>query len=244
MQKRRRVSHPKQTTMIMLLWAILFTVTIQISTFAYGTPPPTKEIDSNDQPTLPDLTHQYLALHAAESHGNTPEQASWISQGAYDEDHQLIPTFGWHSWDPDNGDFWWSPTGDGPALERANMLFFEAVTLYMTDQTASWMKLGQSLHLLQDMSTPAHAHADSHACLGGIGDCDAYETWLGDDDLTNTWNWINNNPPGSNWDMVFSQLPAWVDLSTDYKNPTRWCKPGIWWLLDWGTALGIGTTRD
>jgi len=217
MQTRRLVSHKKRTTIGFILMVILFTVFTRIPTFANETYPPEEGKNSIDQPTLPDLTHQFLAVHAAESHGNQPEQVNWISQGAYDEDHQLIPSFGWHSWDPDTGDFWWSPTGDGPALERANMLFGEAVSLYESDQGAAWMKLGQSLHLLQDMSTPAHAHADSHVCLLGIGDCDAYETWLGDDDLANTWTWINQNPPGPNWDIRITQLPEWVELSTDLK---------------------------
>jgi len=171
-----------------------------------------------DEPDLPDFSHQYLGAHAAESHGNTPEQIGWISQGAYDEDHQLIPTFGWHSWDPDTGAFWWSPTGDGPALERANTLFWEAVALYEADQEAAWLKFGQSLHLLQDVSTPAHAHADSHICLGGIGDCDAYETWLDDNDLINTWTWINANPPGSHFDIRFYEIPKWEHLTTDLAN--------------------------
>jgi hypothetical protein len=217
MQTRKRIIHKNQITIVLFLTAILIGATMKLTVFASELPPPEQGVDSEDQPTLPDLTHQYLAVHAAESHVNTPEQVSWISQGAYDEDHQFLPTFGWHSWDPDTGEFWWSPTGDGPALERANMLFWEAVNLYKSDQGASWMKLGQSLHLLQDMSTPAHAHADSHVCLGGIGDCDAYETWLGVDDLANTWTWINGNPPGPDWNMKFTQLPTYVDLSTDLK---------------------------
>lgn len=171
--------------------------------------------DEDYEPNLPDLSHQFLAIHAAQSHGNSTLQINLISQGAYDEDHQLIPTFGWHSWDPDTGDFWWSPTGDGPALERANMLFGEAVGLFITDQNSAWMKFGQSLHLLQDLSTPAHAHADSHVCLAGIGDCDAYETWLGDDDLVNTWNWINDNPSGTQYNMRFQDIPEWEELTQD-----------------------------
>lgn len=189
---------------------VLFVLVFATTTVAAEIPP--EDLNESKQPTLPDLTHQYLALHAAESHGNSSDQTVWIAQGAYDEDHQIPPTFGWHSWDPDTGRYWWSPTGDGPALERANMLFGEAVDLYASDSEAAWKLLGQSLHLLQDESTPAHAHADPHACIAGIGDCDAYETWLGENNLVNTWTWIDAHPPGIQWDMHFTELPNWFDL--------------------------------
>ena len=174
------------------------------------------EIDRIDQPDLPDTSHQFLALHAAESHGNTPEQAAWIAQGAYDEDHQSIPKFGWHGWDPDTGETWWSPLGYGPAPERANALFRRAVELHPTEPEAAWKKLVQSLHLLQDLSTPAHAHADPHVCA--LGDCDAYETWLGVDDLVNTLFWINLNPPDPTWNKSFTKIPTWNELTTDLKD--------------------------
>jgi hypothetical protein len=177
------------------------------------TPTPLDPIHLTNQPNLPDFTHQHLATFAAQSHGNSPDVVDWISQGAYNEDHQPIPTFGWHSWDPDTGEYWWSPLGDGPAIERANTLFWEAVNLYPSNPEAGWKKFGQSLHLLQDLSTPAHAHADAHICL--IGDCDAYETWLGDDDLVHTWDWINAHPPGFQWDMSFEEIPDWAELTDD-----------------------------
>ncbi len=174
-----------------------------------------EETDSGYQPSLPDLTHELLALHAAQSHGNSPEQIEWIAQGAYNEDHQLIPAQGWHGWDPDTGDFWWSPTGCGPAPKRANLLFWKAVDLWGRNPESAWKEFGQSLHLLQDLSTPAHAHADPHICL--LGDCDSYETWLGADDLTNTLFWINLNPPGPSWDKRFTDIPAWNNLTEDLK---------------------------
>lgn len=172
--------------------------------------------DGDEQPSLPDLTHELLAIHAAQSHGNTLEQINWIAEGAYAEDHQLFPTLGWHGWDPDTNEFWFSPTGSGPAPKRANKLFWVAVEQFETDQEKAWKTFGQSLHLLQDLSTPAHAHADPHICL--LGDCDSYETWLGVDDLVNTIVWINFNPPDPSWDKPFFKIPAWSDLSIDLKN--------------------------
>jgi len=165
-------------TPILILFSSNFVLTRRV--FA-DEPTPTNDITSELEPTLPEITHQYLGSYAAESHGNSLDQIEWIGQGAYDEDHQPFPMQGWHSWDPDNGDFWWFPLSSGTALERANILFWQAVEMHQTDVQGSWGLLGQSLHLLQDVSTPAHAHADSHICITNFypqPDCDYYETWL------------------------------------------------------------------
>lgn len=174
-----------------------------------------EEIDGDEGPSMPDLTHESLAIHAAQSHGNTPQQVEWIAQGSYAEDHNVIPTLGWHGWDPDTNDYWWSPTGCGPAPIRANHLFWEAVEMYETDQEKGWILFGKSLHLLQDLGTPAHAHADPHICL--LGDCDSYETWLGVNDLENTVFWFNQNPSGPSWSKRYTEIPTWNQLSTDLK---------------------------
>jgi len=179
----------RKTLIIMTPVILLFSSDFVLTQRAFADEPmQTGESEAEIKPTLPDVSHQYLGSHAAESHGNSPDQISWIAQGAYDEDHQPFPMFGWHSWDPDTGDFWWTPIVKGQALERANTLFWEAVRLHRSDVQGSWHKLEQSLHMVQDISTPAHAHADAHICINyRIGDCDAYESWLGINDHLNTF---------------------------------------------------------
>jgi len=202
-------------TPILILFSSNFVLTRRV--FA-DEPTPTNDITSELEPTLPEITHQYLGSYAAESHGNSLDQIEWIGQGAYDEDHQPFPMQGWHSWDPDNGDFWWFPLSSGTALERANILFWQAVEMHQTDVQGSWGLLGQSLHLLQDVSTPAHAHADSHICITNFypqPDCDYYETWLKFEDFINTLTWFNNNSPNQSWDMLYTEIPEWSELTPD-----------------------------
>jgi hypothetical protein len=172
-----------------------------------------------------------MAEHAAHSYGLTAEQVEWISQGAYDEDHcatdiyppagfWCIPAIpnGFHSWDPDTGAFWTEPSwwpAFGSGLTRANQLFSKAVDAYHSgDPEAAHLWLGRAMHMLGDVSTPAHVHLDTHL----PGDSDSYESWLGEDDHLNTRAWIDTNPPGSSWVTDFNDLPAWEDLSSDLQN--------------------------
>jgi len=71
--------------------------------------------------------------------------------------------------------------GTEPSSERA-MLFFNKSIEWMSGYTedakhAGFFVFGQSLHHVEDMSSPAHIHNDSHLTLGLDIDKDAYENW-------------------------------------------------------------------
>ncbi len=176
-------------------------------------------------PEMPDRSHQLLAEHAAQSHGLAPGQVAWIAQGAYDEDHCAFEPYppcipwipsGWHSWDPDTGQYWTDPPvwpDFGSGLVLADWLFGRAVEVYAGgSQEAAYRILGRAVHLLGDMATPAHVHLDTHL---PPFDMDPYELWLNEDDLANTQAWIAAHPPGPTWDLSFRDLPAWADLDAD-----------------------------
>jgi hypothetical protein len=175
-------------------------------------------------PEMPDESHRLLAEHAAQSHGLAAQQAGWIAQGAYDEDHcgftsyppcQFAIPNGHHSWDPDTGLWWevplWPDLGSG--LTRAHNLFSRGLEAREVGQTeAAYLWLGRAIHILGDMATPAHVHLDIHL---PPFDSDRYELWLNEDDLANTRIWIAGHPPGLAWDLEVSRLPAWSELDPD-----------------------------
>lgn len=183
------------------------------------------------KPQLPDTSHSLLGEHAAQSYGLSIEQIDWVSQGAWDEDHcataiyppagiWCLPAFngGYHSWDPDMGEFWSEPSlwpGFGSGLSRANLLFSNAVETYQSGNlAAAYLWLGRSIHMLSDISTPAHVNLDTHLPR----DEDSYELWLSEDGHLNTRSWINANPAGSMWIQDFKELPIWEELTGDLQN--------------------------
>lgn len=182
-------------------------------------------------PQMPDVSHSLLAEHAAQSHNLTIEQVGWVSQGAWDEDHCSLTLYpppgplcfpgipnGHHSWDPDTNTFWTEPAlwGDfGSGLSHAKNLFKRAVDAYSRgDFDAAYLWLGRAMHMLGDVSTPAHVHLDTHL----PGDADSYEGWLSENNHNNTSAWISAHPPGTQWDMDFHDLPTWDELSMDIQS--------------------------
>jgi len=176
-------------------------------------------------PDMPDRSHELLAAHAAQSHGWVDPQVAWIAQGAYDEDHCAFEPYppcvpwipsGWHSWDPDTGQYWTEPAGwpdFGSGLAHADWLFGRAVEAHAAgNEEAAYLLLGRAVHLVGDMATPAHVHLDTH--LPPL-DMDPYELWLNEDDLANTRAWLDAHPPGPEWDLSFRRLPGWADLGSD-----------------------------
>lgn len=180
------------------------------------------------EPQMPDVSHELLAEHAAQSHQMTPDQVGWLSQGAWDEDHCSLTIYppsgplcfpgipnGHHSWDPDTNLFWTEPAwwGDfGPGLEHADILFRRAVNAFEGGNApAAYLWLGRSVHMLGDAGTPAHVLLDTHL----PGDPDTYENWLSQDGQANTRAWIQANPPDPAWDMDFHMLPVWEALDIE-----------------------------
>jgi hypothetical protein len=180
---------------------------------------------------MPDVSHSLLAEHAAQSHNLPTEQVDWVSQGAWDEDHCSLTLYppsgplcflgipnGHHSWDPDTNLYWTEPAlwGDfGSGLSHANELFAQAVNAYgRGDTEAAFLWLGRAMHMLGDVSTPAHVNLDTHL----PGDADSYEGWLSENDYNNTFIWISTHPPGAQWDMHFYDLPAWDELGMEIQS--------------------------
>lgn len=194
---------------------------------AEGSPPLSGREESEVPiPQMGDVSHSFLAEHAAQSYSLDEDQTGWISQGAWDEDHCSLTIYppggplcfpgipnGHHSWDPDTDLFWTQPEwwGDfGSGLSHANDLFERALNAYHDGKHESaYLWLGRTMHLLGDMATPAHVLLDSHL----PGDDDSYENWLSEADHENTLSWIESNPPGEEWNFGFHNFPAWEQLS-------------------------------
>lgn len=207
---------------------------ITITLLSYGILPGNAQILELDEepptPQMGDVSHSLMAEHASSSYGLTNQQVEWVSQGAWDEDHCAVNPYppagplcfpaipsGHHSWDPDTNMFWDEPAwwGDfGSALRRAKILFNRAVAAYQNgQQTAAYLWLGRSMHLLGDMATPAHVLLDTHL----PGDSDKYEAWLSAGGQEKTLAWISANPPGSEWSLEYHHLPTWGQLSEDLR---------------------------
>jgi hypothetical protein len=201
---------------VLLISCLLFVLVLEMGIHTMAAPP---------LPEMPDESHQLLAEHAAQSHGLAGDILAWIGQGAWDEDHcQFDPyppcllwiTNGYHSWDPDTGDYWtepawWGQFGSG--LEHAGWLFDRAIEAQETGNLESaYRYLGRAIHMLGDMATPAHVHLDTHL---PPFDMDPYELWLGESDLSNTRAWIDQHPAGPGWNFDFHELPTWTELGQD-----------------------------
>ena len=102
---------------------------------------------------------------------------SLIRQGSIEEDN--FPNFGNHFFNPKTGDalgvLW------DTAPKRASDFWTEALADYRAGRTGdAFAKLGHVMHLLQDMTSPAHVHIDDHGTprLGHCeGDGDDFEIW-------------------------------------------------------------------
>mgnify|MGYP001821188123 CR=1 FL=1 len=174
---------------------------------------------------MPDESHRLLAEHSALSHGLGASLAAWIATGAYDEDHCVWTPYppcipyvpnGWHSWDPDTGEWWTEPAiwpDFGSGLVHADRLLLKALEKEEAGEAeAAYRYLGRAMHMLGDMATPAHVHLDTHL---PPFDTDPYEIWLGEDDRANTRAWITAHPAGPGWDLAFTGLPGWAELGAD-----------------------------
>ena len=190
---------------------------------ASGADPPMPQ--APNAPQMPDESHRLLAAHAAQSHGLAGDPVTWISQGAYDEDHCRFESYppcslwipsGWHSWDPDTDQYWTEPSfwpEFGSALVRAGEALDRAVAAAVSSHArAAYLYLGRAIHLLGDMATPAHVHLDTHL---PPFDSDPYELWLNEAGWANTYAWLAQQPPGPAWDLSFQELPAWSELNAD-----------------------------
>jgi hypothetical protein len=208
--------------MIRLVFIVCLILSLSTWPAAGDTPlPPTAPLG----PEMPDESHRLLAGHAALSHGLAGPLAGWIAQGAYDEDHCQMEPYppceawipnGWHSWDPDTGQYWTKPFfwwDFGSGLTRADQLLSRALDASASgDAQTAYLYLGRTIHMLGDMATPAHVHLDTHL---PPFDSDPYEVWLNQGNLANTRVWIDAQPAGPVWDLDFHHLPDWAELGMD-----------------------------
>jgi len=135
-----------------------------------------------------------------------PGSDSTLLEGAFDEDVDLLVhgaienPFG--QWEPflrhfcaggDGDEIYNGWLGYDSALEQAEAYWQTyVIDNYLSSRSLSYYYLGHVVHLLQDMSVPAHVHNDQH----GIGD-DEYEDWVGENshfqnydtaDVASSWN--------------------------------------------------------
>lgn len=87
-----------------------------------------------------------------------------ILQGSCDEDANWVSTFD-HFYNPHTGLNTY-PNARTTALESAAWHWGEAIRLHragaLRGPEGAWHRLGETLHLLQDMTSPAHIHDDVH----------------------------------------------------------------------------------
>src|SRR5262245_34480502 len=107
-----------------------------------------------------------------------------VRQGSIDED--ATPKFENHFYNPITGGKFSDNAQSAP--QRAADLWFQSVTNFRAPgrRLAAGDNLGAVMHLLQDMTSPAHVHLDNHAkvFLGHCeGDADDFEMWGYCDDI-------------------------------------------------------------
>jgi len=116
----------------------------------------------------------------------TAARRALIVQASVDEDQ--CPNYLSHFYNPktgEDGGIYTSPCDLFPtvttAFARARDFYDDAIDLYRQgDRDAAFRKLGAVLHLMQDMTSPAHVHGDPHPqFIGGqcANDGDDFEKW-------------------------------------------------------------------
>ena len=107
--------------------------------------------------------------------------------------------------------------------EGENASQIGATDLYLVSQkaTAYWY-LGHIVHLLEDMTVPAHVHGDPHPGFW-YGDDDQYEDWLGENSQFQQYGYSAGScHTASNWDIALpSSLENVFRLTTDYTEDYR-----------------------
>jgi hypothetical protein len=131
--------------------------------------------------------HESMAEHALDLYSNDELLVNYgnVDFGAGHEDEEdLVWDIGWpcttntHFWDADDPD--WNNPMDGSvsctspnAWQKAHVLWGMALGEYHSGDTGTaYFYLGHVVHLLGDMTVPAHVHEDPHPYA------DAYEDWF------------------------------------------------------------------
>ncbi|HYG21148.1 MAG TPA: FG-GAP-like repeat-containing protein [Verrucomicrobiae bacterium] len=167
-----------------------------------------------------------------------------IRQGSIDED--ACPNFLSHFYDPKTGQnttprpnfvpgcgFTPSDFVQQTAPARASGFWADAVTQYRSgDTNAAFHSIGRVMHLLGDMSSPAHVHNDVHAQAGlpdsGCTDGDDFENWGWSpecglrDGMQNIYDYITDEGNTASWALRTNLL---IGLENIFNNQPRVATP-------------------
>lgn len=103
----------------------------------------------------------------------------------------------------------------GPATDNAEAAWREALSRYCAGEfmgiNGAFHSLGRVLHLMQDMTSPAHVHDDAHLTVLGIGG-DDFENWGHD-------NFANYNFAGV---QLKFEANSWFPCPTIYNRWSDW----------------------
>lgn len=135
-----------------------------------------------------DHTHPSLAAASLELLGTSstfgPGQRALLITGTIEEDSPFL-NVRYHFYNPRTGQNNVQGFSYTTAREKAEGFWRTARTGYFPGSTENFRDLGRVLHLLQDMTSPAHVHDDAH--VGLFTGCDI----LGSDDDFERWGWCS-----------------------------------------------------
>ncbi len=146
-------------------------------------------VGAEGTPVHEHIVSEALNLWPPEDHPAYSEfmaQKENIRRGAGEEDTRASgcnPLF--HFWDPDNGyDDGLLTSPNRSAISWAQEVFNEAIKYYENgDINNAYYSLGRVVHLLCDMSVPAHVHLDEH-----LSNSESFEQWTSSRDSNQKMN--------------------------------------------------------
>lgn len=138
------------------------------------------------------IAHPYLTEKAVEVFNNNSEiqisneQKSWIVRGAIEEDtpirwmnHFYNPNSGNGLWNFSSAKNWARKDVEQTIYTLGDQSWQKAISDYAKgDKKSAFISLGHVLHLMEDMSVPAHTRLDAHP------EGDPYEQWAKQNDKT------------------------------------------------------------
>ncbi|PIQ75168.1 MAG: hypothetical protein COV84_02650, partial [Candidatus Portnoybacteria bacterium CG11_big_fil_rev_8_21_14_0_20_40_15] len=137
----------------------------------------------NDTITHPSLTENIAKIYNKNSEVKlTSQEVEWLKQGSIEED--TPPRWLNHFYEPHSNKGWWIFLSSKEWAEnsivqsayiKGNQTWQKAIDNYIKgDKKESFIALGHVLHLIEDVTVPAHTRLDAHP----FGD--PYENWVRD----------------------------------------------------------------
>ncbi|MEK7189781.1 MAG: hypothetical protein AAB666_02240, partial [Patescibacteria group bacterium] len=158
----------------------------------------------------PGLTKLAGELYNQQGGQLTNQEIKWLMQGAIEED----TPFRWmnHFYDPvhnvglkysyDTAKIWAGNASNQASYSKGDQTWQRAIYYWQTgDKEKAMIALGHVLHLLEDMTVPAHTRDDGHP------EGDPYEVW------------VKNNFKAINGEWIyFNKLDKYFDYLANYSN--------------------------